>query len=62
MRSNKMGLLSLRTGILIATIRRPMRRTGRLASCQVTIPGRGGLINIYLVVVCGTHALSSISR
>ena len=32
-------------GILIATIRHPMRRTGRLASCQVTIPG---LINIFI--------------
>jgi len=35
-------------GILIATIRRPMRRTGRLASCNVTVPG---FINIYLLVV-----------
>jgi len=33
-------------GILIATIRRPMRRTGRIASCNVTVPK---FINIYLV-------------
>jgi len=33
-------------GILIATIRRPMRRTGKLASYDVTVPV---LINIYLV-------------
>jgi len=30
--------LSIR-GILMVTIRRPIKGTGRLASCQVTIPG-----------------------
>jgi len=42
--------LSVR-GILIATIRRPIRRTGRLASCQVTIPGL--ILSFYLVVNSG---------
>jgi len=40
--------LSVR-GILIATVCRPIRRTGRLASCKVTIRGGGGL-TFYRVV------------
>jgi len=34
-------------GILIVIVCRPIRRTGRLASCKVTIPG---LIDNYLAV------------
>jgi len=36
----RMGLLSLLlSGILMAQICRPIRMTGRIASCHVTIPG-----------------------
>jgi len=45
--SNNMVSFSLFVrGILIATIRHSMRRTGKLASCDATIPG---FINIYLL-------------
>jgi len=47
--------LSVR-GILIATVCRPIKRTGRLASCKVTIPG---LIDNYLAVVSGIRTLNT---